>query len=294
MNSAPIESQATRPYRNARRYSTTWKPASPPRGHARLDDAPGLHTRRVGHADRAPDCDHALGILLHRPHHDGEPVRVEDRVGVGDAHVRVAGDVQAGVQRIRAAAVVLAHERDVRGRAAPVELADGLVLEQVPRRRLDPVQAVLLDHPRGGRVGRAVVDDHDLEDGIALAEKRRHRVEDHRLLVEGRDDDRHTGCERRGERLLVPGPPPPPDGLLHAVPGERPEHQVTEVDGRGVDHRHQADDLDGCSHARPAWSMLAAWRSFGCASSSAPTRDTRPGAIAARVAAAISATSAQS
>src|SRR6185437_12758617 len=155
-------------------------------------------------------------------------------------------------------------------------------------------QVVGVDQDAGRLVGRAVVDDHDLETRVALGEQRADGLEDHGLLVEGRDEDRDPRRERRRESLLVPGPAATADGARHTAPRQRPEQQVGQVEREGVEGRSEPDDLDGRPHATPAWIRLAAWRSYGSASMSPPSSTTSPGATTVRARAATSATSTSS
>src|SRR6185437_8457621 len=177
---------------------------------------------------------------------------------------------------------------------AAIHLGHRRVLELVARRRRHLAQVVGVDQGAGGRVRRAVVDHHDLEARIALREQRAHRLEDDGLLVEGGYNDRDPRRERRRKGLLVPGPAAAADGARHAPPRERPEQQIREVEGEGVDGRDEPDDLDGRPHATPASIRLAAWRSCGWASVSPPNWTTSPGATAVRARAATSATSTSS
>ena len=72
----------------------------------------------------------------------------------------------------------------------PVDAAEGLGRERFPEDELGRREVEGLDEPVQRGVGRPVVDDDDLEDGVAQGQERADAVDDALGLVEGRDDDR--------------------------------------------------------------------------------------------------------
>ena len=157
----------------------------------------------VGDGHLAADRHHPR-ILLDHPHQLLERALVEDRVGVERDEVGRGGGVDAGVQRVGLAAVLLVDDDEAHdaGRQRNGGLvhgpdpggADGRPVGDVgpaePERALEPVE---------GSVGRAVVHHHDLEPRIVAVDQAGDAVDDGHLLVVGRDDHR----ERLGEVALI-------------------------------------------------------------------------------------------
>ncbi len=172
--------------------------------HARAHHHAVLDSTAVGDPDRASDCDDPIGVGGEHLDDSRQRVAVEQRVGVDDRDQLVAGEVQAGVQGIRAAAVALAGDSQARVRSGDVELLEqlGLEVEAIPERQLDQVEGV---PQRGQRaVCGAVVDDHDLERVVVGAEQRAHRRHDHELLVVGGRNQADAGPKRPAQRPEQP------------------------------------------------------------------------------------------
>ena len=157
-------------------------------------------------------ADSGIGERLDDRHHR---VRVEIRVGVDEAEDVAASPPDA--LRHRAALPVVPAEVD------DVQLRPALLR---------------LEHPRPGRVGRAVVHDDDLEEigRIVDREARLDRPDDALLLVEGGHDDRHrrsvsdVGDRPVEQRRDEPAQDVDHDGdrvaREHRVARERRERQV--------------------------------------------------------------------
>ena len=224
ISSEPSRLQPTRPTRKARKYSTTWK-----RGDAALRQADVEHLAAVDRAavrdpDDAAGGDDQVGVVDDRLGDPQQRVLLEDRVGVDRADVGVARGVQAGVQRVRLAAVLLVDQPQLRLAARDVGAADGLGRERVAQRLADRDQVEGLDEPLDGRVRRAVVDDDDLVLGVAQREQRVDRLDDAGLLVVGGQQHRDRRGQRRRERLARrPRTGAPRRWRVIDAPGERGE-----------------------------------------------------------------------
>ena len=95
----------------------------PVAGHAHLGDATAFDLAAVDDADDAADAER-VGRLEERQHGLAQRVRLEQRIGVDQADERIARRVDAGVERVGPAAVLLVdhHELGVGQRA--VDAAD--------------------------------------------------------------------------------------------------------------------------------------------------------------------------
>ena len=134
-------------------------------------------------------------ILDDAAHAAAASIALEDRVRVDTADVAVAGDVQAGVQRVGLPAVRLVDDHEVRMVGAAVDAPDLRRREDVANEHLVRLERKLLAKALERLVGRPVVYDDDLELRILEPEQRVDRRYDPRLLVVRRDDD----TDRDGE-----------------------------------------------------------------------------------------------
>ena len=117
---------ATRPPRNARRYSTTWKRASQCDGSLHLGHPARIHGAAVADAD---DPAHGDGgrVLDEREHRPHQRQLLEQRVGVDHAHQVVPRRVDAGVDGVGLAAVDLVDQHEIRVVERSVQPAHGSV-----------------------------------------------------------------------------------------------------------------------------------------------------------------------
>jgi hypothetical protein len=140
--------QAVLPTRKARRYSAVSLASVPERATRGRTTAFVFDQRAVGDPDRAADGDHVVGIggeLLADPL---QGVRLEQRVRVDHRHQFVAGDVDARVDRVCAAAVLFAHDAQ-----AGIAAADGDVRDRLGWNR-EPVADRQFDQIEDAREGR--------------------------------------------------------------------------------------------------------------------------------------------
>jgi hypothetical protein len=110
---APSFDQPARPSRNARVLDDL-DAGEPAAGHADADDAAGHHGAAVRRPDH-PAGGHRPGRVVAEGFGHGEQgVRVEQRVRVDHRDERLPGGVEAGVDRLGLAGVVLAHDHQPR------------------------------------------------------------------------------------------------------------------------------------------------------------------------------------
>ena len=101
---------ATRPARKLRRYSSTWKRASQLLG-SRTSVTRPASTRQPLAMRMMPPAATVSGDLEEGQHGPGQRMLFEQRVGVDHAEQRVSRGVEAGVERVGLAAVLLVDER---------------------------------------------------------------------------------------------------------------------------------------------------------------------------------------
>ena len=200
-------------------------------------------TRRVlRDREVARHADDAGRILDDAAHALEERLAVEDRVGVDAADVPEARDVEAGVQRVRLAAVLLVDDDEVRVGGAAVDRAHRLRRENVPDEHLVRLELERLDQPVERSVSGSVVDRDDLELRILEPEQRLDGRHDGGLLVvrgnDHADRDREARLAEHVEvlaRVLVP----PHDVLDERDPDEGHVRQIRQQQVREADdHRH--------------------------------------------------------
>ena len=119
--------------------------------------------RAVRNPDGAADRDHVLGVSRERLDNPLQRVPFEQRVRIDDRDQLHVGDVQARVDRVRAATVLLPQNTQPRVDAADVVASDclGRDLHPVTHRQFDEIEGAV-ERSRC-LVLRSVVDDHDLE-----------------------------------------------------------------------------------------------------------------------------------
>jgi hypothetical protein len=198
-------------------------------GHPRLEDDPVLDHGAVGDPDRAADGDDPIGVRAESLDDPYERVAIERGVGVDTCDQLVAGEVEASVGRVRAAAVLLADDPQSRVLAGDVDVLDrlGLQLEAVSDRQLDEVEG--FDQRVRRAVGGAVVDNHDLERLVRGREHRAYARDDHRLLVVGRSDDGDPGAERSGRKIGLKFTPPRSNFCITVSESESPMRQKVTI-----------------------------------------------------------------
>ena len=229
MSSAPIAEWATRPARKARRYSTTWK---------RATQLPGTRTS----VTRPPSTLQPLTTRMMPPtpsvSGDSRNGRTAWLSAFGSSSEsasirqieRIAGGVDAGVERVGPAAVLLVDQHEL---GVGQRTVDG----RGPSPSGSPIRSP--SAPRPGRRPRCAPRSvSSLEPsltqitsncGIVQEQQRAHALDNRRLLVVGRRDD--------ADRRASPATAPPPrarasssDGGAGAA-GRRPatEHTRYEV-----------------------------------------------------------------
>jgi hypothetical protein len=209
----------------------------PVAGQADPDDLAAADLAAVAEADDAAGPDRPVGILEERPDDLEQRVFFQDGVRVHGAEQRIARDVQAGVQRVGLLAVGLVDDDQLRMEDRPVDAAEGLGGEGLPEHELGRLELEGLDELIQGRVGRAVVDDDDLENGIAQGQERADAVDDALGLVIGRDDDRDGLDDGHAEELAEAD-----EGDQAAVAEDAGEREDVEHDVEGVDEQKVSQD----------------------------------------------------
>jgi len=92
-----------------------------------------------------------------------------------------------------------------------------------------------------GSILRAVVGDHHLVTRVSECEQRSNAFDDHRFLVEGRDEHRDAGGERRREQLVVAEIGTTPHLGIDLHPGESGQNQIRGVEDEEVHERHRGE-----------------------------------------------------
>ena len=196
------------------RRSRAGDPAVP--DGAAVDDA---HRSARGHR--------LLGPFDERAHGAHQGVLLQDRVGVGHAHQRVAGDVDPGIDGVGLAAPVLLADHDqVLDTPRDVHGADRARGQLQTDRRLRGHEVVRLVEASERLVRGAVVDHDDLELAVLEEAQRVDRVDDAGRLIEGRQDDGDGRRQRRPEHDVVAAERQPAHMLARAVERDRKEHRI--------------------------------------------------------------------
>lgn len=170
----------------------------PPRSASGHDPSLADH-RPVDRPDRAARGHDAV-VQQERAHHAQQRLGLDDGVGVDGARELARGDVEARVQRVGLAAVVLVDHDEAGARGRPVDRAD--------RRRADAatVDAVDLDEVEVATqdvdrvVAGAVVDEDDLELRVGQRQQRAHALADGERLVECGGEHGDPGRRLRAEK----------------------------------------------------------------------------------------------
>ncbi|MNN03055.1 hypothetical protein D3C81_1157300 [compost metagenome] len=199
----------------------------------------------VEHAHHAATGNHAA-ILKERPHHARQAFRLQDAVGIHHAEQRIACAVDACIDRIGLATVVLVHHVHAREARRCIDALNRLGRQSRAIRLGHFHQAECLDQRLARGITGAVVDHHDLELGVAGAQQRAHRGHHRAGLVVGRQDDADRRLVIAQCRRQVVGAV-----LAHVahdlVRGDVIEDQIGEVDRHEIGHEeplHRRRDLD--------------------------------------------------
>ena len=191
------------------------------------------HRRLVEHPDDAARGDHPV-VLGEGAGDAQQGIGLEQRIGVDGAEQREAGGVDAGVEGVALAAALLVEHGQVgvasRHPGAPYGAAGQPLLVRGRHRR----QAEAAPQPLERVVGRAVVDQHDLELGVAQLEQRAQVLDHRRRLVVRRHQDRDRRVGAVGEQRPVLAVRPAPPVGEQVEKGDRREDQVDRVEGQEV------------------------------------------------------------
>ncbi|EEF24393.1 conserved hypothetical protein [Ricinus communis] len=212
------------------------------RRQADLREKAARHLAPVGDADRAARRDDGR-VAQERFRDLFQAVALQDRVGIDAAHERIARRVDARVQRVGLAAVLLVDHAQVREARGAVDLADLLRpdLAAVGLGERQQAELALQDLERA--VLRPVVHDQHFVFGIRQLQHRAHRGRDRRFLVirghEDADGRLQAGIDARQvvEHLF----------LALAVQGaqrQHVQHEVTAVEQDEVAQDEPGDELD--------------------------------------------------
>ncbi len=168
-----------------------------------VGDAPVLDAAAVDDPHDPAGRDHEVGIVEQRLGHPQQRLGLDDRVGVDRAHVRVARGVDAGVQRVRLAAVLLVDHEQLAVARRAVGRRGSAACATVPRSARGAATRSNASCSRSQRrVLGAVVDHDDLELRVAQLQQRVDALDDPRLLVVGGQQDRDRRRQRRRQRLV--------------------------------------------------------------------------------------------
>ena len=186
-----------RPVVNDLRYSTIWNRASGRAGRPTLDDAALTDGAPVGDRDLPADR-HNPRVFMDDPHELLQRVLIENRVGVERDDVGRRRRVDAGVQRVRLAAVRLvdhghANDGGRERNGGLVHPADGRRGDRAAIREIGSAETECVPQPRERPIRRPIVDHDDLDSGIFAVDETGHAVHDRHFLVVCGDD--------HGERL---------------------------------------------------------------------------------------------
>jgi hypothetical protein len=156
-----------------------------------------LDAAAVGDADRAADRHRPPRLLDEGADGADQGVGLEQRIGVDRAEQLRPRHVDAGIERVGLAAILLVDDQQAGDARARIEAADGVVPE---RRVVEPshrLEAEMAGDAGKGAVLRAVVHHDHLEVGIMEGEQRVDAFDDRHLLVVGGgehgDGGRHVG-----------------------------------------------------------------------------------------------------
>jgi hypothetical protein len=106
---------------------------------------------------------------------------------------------------------------------------------------VDAVHLERLDQDLERGVGRAVVGEHDLVLGVAQAEHRADRVDDHLGLVVGRRADRDRRRQARADGALEARVDEPAEVAAHLDPRQQRHARVRDEDEDEVGEHHVVD-----------------------------------------------------
>ena len=239
--------QPTRPVRNARRYSTTWKIGSARSGSAIRTTRAVPHLAAVDDAHDAARRDRLVGALHERLDDAQQRVVLDDRVGVDGAEQRVAAQVDPGVQRVGLPALVLVDHEQVRsGRSEPYTARTCARGDATACRR---GRCGAARRPRRGArsvpsVEPSLIDD-DLELAVVDHEQRAHRLDDRLLLVVRGHEDRDRPGHVRLHDLAVVGEERPPHEAQDLAQRDQEEAEVDRVQREEVDEHEDVEPDDG-------------------------------------------------
>ena len=247
----PAGSRPRRPNRKARRYSTAWSRASGRRG------ARGWTTRPPRTVDPFATRIVPPAASTSGPLRNGRTIRSSAsgsiRVSASIAQTSVAASpVEAGVERVRLAAVLLVHHDEVgmAGRAVDPSHRTGVQAPVVDG--LNGKEAEFpLEHGEG-LVLRPVVHQHHLQLRVVQGQQRPHALDHGGRLVVGRGQHaqpgRHLGAQQP-PALLRPDPAPM---VAHLQEGADQHGAQEAVDHRAVAQHEPLEAAEGRrDHARP-------------------------------------------
>jgi hypothetical protein len=206
-------------------------------GDLGLDDPAVLDNGRVQGADGPADPDQGL-VLDEQPAGPQDRLAVQQRVGVDGREQRVAGHVEAGVERVGLAAGLLVDHDQVGVGERPEGPAHVRARQVLAGRPGQLGQREGLDQPVHRLVLGAVGDDHDLELRELEVEQGLDAADDADLFVMGRHEDGHglvdVPLEQVAQRPL--GELAGEDDHDGAQPDAR-EQGVEDVQAREVDQQ---------------------------------------------------------
>jgi hypothetical protein len=170
----------------------------PARIHARVGHTPVRHRARVDDADRTS---HGRNLLVEEEgaRQTQQGIRFDERVRITGEHIRKARRVQADIERVRLAPVLLVYHEQLRPRARAVVGTHALRAQPAHDGGGDFVQVVCVDQPLQRVVLGAVVHQHDFVVRVAQREQGTHALDDGHRFVVRRRDDAHARCSRRCE-----------------------------------------------------------------------------------------------
>jgi hypothetical protein len=163
-------------------------------------------------------------------------VFLEERVGINHADEPVPGCVQAGIDRVRLAAVDLVDDEELAVRQRSIDAADRLCRQRALVRdfRTDEIEGI--DQGVQRPVSGSIVDDDDLVLRIVQEQERAQALADRGLfVVGGHDEGDRRGGGRSYDHVEIPRRPAPPVASELDECDDR-EHQIERVE------RHEIDD----------------------------------------------------
>ena len=182
---------------------------------------------------------HGLRRGLELPDQARQRARVEHRVGVHGAEQRICRVLDAGVQRVGLARVLLVDHHDPRVGRADVDRPNPGGRDPGARNAVHAHQLERLGQGLESRVGRAVVDRHHLQLQELRAQQRVHRGHDRRRLVVGGHENRDWHAHLRAAHGLVVAHRPALDVVLDGPPAEGGQGRVGQLE-----HDEVAEDED--------------------------------------------------